>query len=201
VWGELQAGFGALRRDPPTWAIFVVVAAGNLGFVGATLVGIPVLAKLELAAGDPGVGALFGAFGAGALAGAVVVGVVPAVPRPGAVLCLGVTGCGLALAGAAAAPTLWAAAAWLALAGALDGICPVIGWTLVQTRTPAPVRGRAVALVTLGLVGLQPLSLALAGVAGEALGARTLLAAGGAVVGLAGLYGLSRRALREVTWA
>jgi MFS family permease len=201
VWGELREGFLALRRDPPTWVVFVVVVIWNLGNGGATLVGVPVLAKVDLAAGDQGVGILFGALGVGALTGSLVAGAVPSVPRPGAVFCLGGIGAGLALALAAAAPALWVAAAWLALSGVLLGVCPVVGWTLVQTRTPAPMRGRTVALITLGLAGLQPLSLALAGLAGDAFGPRPMIAAGGAIAGLACLYGLSRKALRDVTWS
>jgi MFS family permease len=167
---------------------------------GATVVGIPVLAKLVLAAGDRGIGVLFGAFGLGMLTGSLVAGAVPNVPRPGAVFCLGVVGSGLSLAVAGLAPTLWGAAAWLALSGAMDGLCPIIGWTLVQTRAPAHLRGRTVALITFGLAGLQPVSLALAGVLGDALGPRTLLVAGGVIAGVAGLYGLSRAALRDVRW-
>jgi hypothetical protein len=146
------------------------------------------------------VGLLFGALGVGALAGAVAVGAAPAVPRPGLAFSLGVIGSGLSLAMAGLAPTLWGAAVWLVVSGALFGVCPVIGWTLVQTRAPAPVRGRIVALITLGITGLQPLSLALAGVAGDALGPRILFVAGGGAAIVSGLYGLARKPLRDVAW-
>jgi MFS family permease len=197
---DLREGVRALRRDAPTWVIFVIVVIWSLGYGGATLVGMPVLAKLALAGGDPGVGVLFGALGVGALAGSIAVGAVPAVPRPGLAFSLGVIGSGIALALAGSAPALWVAAAWLAVSGVLFGICPIVGWTLVQTRAPAPVRGRIVALITLGITGLQPLSLALAGVAGDALGPRSLLVAGAAIAAVSGIYGLSQRALRDVEW-
>jgi MFS family permease len=165
------------------------------------MVGIPVLAKLALAAGDREVGILFGAFGAGALVGTLIAGGVPALPRPGAVLGLGVLGAGLATAAAGLAQTVWTAAAWLAMSGLLVSVGPVIGWTFVQTRTPAAMRGRVVALLTLSVAGLQPLALALAGFTGDALGPRTLLVAGGAIASLSGVYGLSRKALRDARLA
>src|SRR5439155_1654048 len=83
----------------------------------------------------------------------------PNLPRPGLTFSLAVIGSGLSLAIVGLAPALWIAAVWLAVSGVLFGICPVIGWTLVQTRAPAPVRSRVVALITLGITGLQPLPL------------------------------------------
>ena len=198
VLGGLAEGVRTLRRDAVVWHIFVIVVVWNLGHVGATFVGIPVLATLALGGGERGVGLLFGAYGAGALLGSLLAGGAPSVPRPGAVFCLGTAGTGLAMAAAGLAPGLGAAAACLALAGACVGVCPVIGWTLVQTRTPAAVRGRTIAMITLGIAGLQPASLALAGAAGEALGPRALLVAGGVIPLLAGLS--SRASLRRVEW-
>jgi exopolyphosphatase/pppGpp-phosphohydrolase len=45
---DLRQGFHALRQDSATWVIFVVVVIWSLGNSGATLVGMPVLAKLAL---------------------------------------------------------------------------------------------------------------------------------------------------------
>ena len=70
--------------------------------------------------------------------------------------------------------------------------------TLVQTRAPTEVRGRVMSLLLLGVYGLYPLSYGLAGVLGDALGPRGVVALGGLFVALAGLLGALRPALRQV---
>jgi MFS family permease len=74
VLGEFREGVQAVRRDGVISPIFVIAPIWNFGHGAATMVGIPVLAKLALAAGDREVGILFGAFGAGALVGTLIAG-------------------------------------------------------------------------------------------------------------------------------
>lgn len=70
-------------------------------------------------------------------------------------------------------------------------------WTVVQTQAARHARGRITALVTLALFGPAPLGFAVAGVLAEGLGPRAVIVLGGACVALAGLLGVSRRAMRE----
>lgn len=106
-------------------------------------------------------------------------------------------GLGLALASDAVAPTIAWAAAPLALAGLLRATCANIFVTLVQTRAPAAVRGRVMALFMLGVLGLLPLSTAVSGLLGSTLGPRALLAGGGLVTAVAGAYSLAQHDIRE----
>ncbi len=103
----------------------------------------------------------------------------------------------VALAAVALAPTLEAAVPPLVAAGALRAACGTTFVTLVQGRAPAAARGRVMALFMVGVQGLSPLSLGLAGAAGAVVGPRALLAAGGVVVALAGGYALARREFRR----
>jgi predicted MFS family arabinose efflux permease len=195
---QLAEGVRAARRDPVVWACVLIAPVYTLGSMGATLVGLPALAKLALGAGDPGVGLLLGAWGAGAVLGAFATDAVAARPRQGVVgglLCLGV-GAGLALTGLA--PALWVAVPALALAGALQTAAVVVFLTLVQTRPPPAVRGRVLSLYMLGVFGLTPLSFVLAGVGADALGPRAVLVVGGALVGLCGALLLAVRAVRDL---
>jgi MFS family permease len=195
---DMREGFRALRRDPVVWLIFLIVAGFSLGQGGAVGVGLPALAKLDLLEGDRGVGVLYGAFGVGALIATVVTGALPKLPKPGLVFALAIGTTGIGLAGAAAAPSLWAAAAWFAVGGVAFAIGPIVGWTLVQTRSPAHLRGRAITLVMLGVATCQPVSLALAGFLADAAGPRAVLVVGGLLTALAGGMGLMSKAMRRV---
>src|SRR5688500_17122861 len=175
---DLREGIGALRSDPVVWTIFLIVCGFSFGQGGAVGVGLPALAKLELLAGDQGVGVLYGAFGIGALLATIATGALPALPRPGMAFALAVVVMGVGLVGAAVAPTLWIAAAWFAVGGTTFAVAPIVGWTLVQTRSPVHLRGRAITLIMLGVAAFQPLSLALAGFIADATGTRVLLEIG-----------------------
>jgi hypothetical protein len=69
--------------------------------------------------------------------------------------------------------------------------------TLVQTRAPAEARGRVMALFSLSMAGLAPLSHGLGGLVGDALGPRAILLLGGACVVVAGALTLAVRPMRE----
>jgi hypothetical protein len=171
----------------------------SLGYQGANLVGVPTLAKLTLDAGDAGVGFLYGAGGAGALLAALGMGFIPRVPRLGllATLTLGGTGVGLALVAVAA--NLQEAAVALFLASAVRAVFPIAYLTLIQTHSPAEARGRVMAIVLLGVVGLEPLSLSIGGLLGAVVGGRGIFLASGIVIALAGAVALAKREFREAT--
>jgi MFS family permease len=195
---ELVEGFRVARADPVVWVTILAAAIYNLGASGATLVGLPSLAKLALAAGDEGVGLLFAALGAGALAGILVTGSVARIRRQAAVGAVTNLGMGAALIAAAFASSIWVAIPLLFVAGAFQAAGGVIFLTLMQTRVPAAVRGRVMALLSLSLFGLTPLAYGLSGFIGDALGPRGILVAGGATVVLCGVMILSFKVVREV---
>jgi hypothetical protein len=73
----------------------------------------------------------------------------------------------------------------------------VLYTTLVQTRTPKDQLGRVMGVVTLALVGTEPLAFAAARWTGDSIGPRGLVLLGGVAVVLAGLAALASRALRS----
>jgi len=195
---QIREGLRAARADAALWTIIVMAAVYNVGAAGATFVGLPSLAKLALGAGDEGVGILFAALGGGALLGIAVTGSLARLARQGVVGCATNFGMGLALMLTALAPSLWTAVACLFAAGAFQSAGGVIFLTLVQTRAPAEVRGRVMALLSLGLFGLTPLAYGLGGLLGDTLGPRGILLAGGAIVFLTGAIMLARKPLRDI---
>jgi MFS family permease len=94
----------------------------------------------------------------------------------------------------AAAPTLWLAIVALLLTGAVSITFIASANALLQLRTPAPYRGRVMALWTMALLGSTPVGAPIVGWIGEVAGARASLAAGGAATMLAAIvaYGYRR---------
>jgi MFS family permease len=190
---QLRAGVDAARRDPVVLTVIVLATVFFFGFAGAAYVGVPALAKLSLGADSRGVGLLMGASGAGALLGAGVAGTVRGIRRPAVVGSFAILGNGLLLAASGAATTLWTAAIPLFFSGLLGSAAGVLFVSLVQTRAPAEARGRVLSLLTLGQFGLYPLSYGLAGWIGDVAGPGRIVTAGGLVVALSGVIGLTRR--------
>lgn len=198
VLQQLREGLAAARADPVVFSVITLASVYFFGFAGSTYVGLPALAKLALRGGNGGVGLVLGAAGAGALAGALVIGSLPEMRRRGLVAAASIVAAGSLLAAAGLAPSVATAMPLLALSGAGGSVAAVVFTTVVQTRTPPHVRGRVMSLLLLGVYGIYPISYGLAGVAGDALGPRGLVAAGGVIVAVAGLIGMTRRPLRAL---
>ena len=93
VWDSIKAGLAYLWQNNVLRSIFILLVAINLFVIGPFQVGIPVLAKRNLAEGAAAFGILVSAFGGGSLLGIILASVLPK-PKPawfGTVL-LGVTG-------------------------------------------------------------------------------------------------------------
>jgi MFS family permease len=196
VFAHLRQSLAAARRDTPTLLTLIMAMVFCLGSFGATLVGLPALAKLTLNAGDAGVGFLFGANGAGGLIGGIVVGSM-AIRRMGLAGSIVILGCGLALGMAALAPTLWLAGVGFAISGAFGSGVGIIFFTLVQVRAPEQHRGGIMGLVSLAIFGFAPLGFAIAGVLGAILGPQGILLFGAVTVSASGVLGLWAKAMRE----
>lgn len=192
----LGAGLRALRQDPVLSALLPAVAIFALGYADATYVGLPALATLAFGTGPSGTGTLYAASGVGALIGALAVGASRRISRPGTLGVGAAVAAGVAMGLVALAPSPTAALPALVACGAAFSACLVLVLTLVQTRTPEPVRGRVLSLVILGFFGVYPLAYALAAVTADALGPRGIVAAGAACMVVGGVAGLLRPALR-----
>jgi drug/metabolite transporter (DMT)-like permease len=112
----------------------------------------------------------------------------------GAVLTVGFGAC---LFGLARASTPWVAAALCVVSGACWSASSVLYTTLVQTRTPKEQLGRVMGVVTLALVGTEPLAFAAARWTGDRIGPRGLVLLGAVAVVLAGVAGMASGALRS----
>ncbi len=182
----IAEGLRAAWADRTVRSMVILIAAFNFAFTGPMSVGLAVLADQQFAGGSAAFGLLLSAFGGGALIGAVVSGSVPRLPRLGTIFMVIAISLGIGLALIGLAPNLPVALAIIGAMGVLVGFINVQAIAWLQTRIPEELRGRIMSLVTLGSVGLAPVSLAIAGALVD-IGAVTLMfvVAGGIVVAAA----------------
>ncbi|HEX4735115.1 MAG TPA: MFS transporter [Thermoleophilaceae bacterium] len=109
----------------------------------------PVLAVSVYHAGASGTGLLYAAVSAGATVAALTTGWLEHVRRLGLIVIGAVVAWGLAVFFAALVPSLWFAAAMLALAGAADSVSAVCRNVINQSLTPDAMRGRMSSIFSL----------------------------------------------------
>jgi MFS family permease len=160
-----------------------LLAAVNLLLIGPLMVGIPVLAQTRFAEGATAFGVLMSAYGVGNLAGMVAAGTLPRLPSSlfSGLIVVFFVGFGLVIASLAFISSVWIGAAFLAVLGIGDGYVAVTLMTTVQRVTPKAMLGRVMSLVMLAMLGVQPVSTAVAG-AVIGLGAQALFVGCGAGV-------------------
>ena len=184
IWLSIRSGLAYVRRDTPMFAFFIVTAAITFLIDGPYSVGIPVLADTRLAEGAAAFGIMMSAFGGGSLAGTVIAGTLPkpSSKRFGPVL-LSVSsglGFGLALIGIISSTGLAAMVSFLM--GIANGYVVIMFITWLQRRTPSELLGRMMSLLMFALVGLNPISAALAGILVKLSTTFLLVGAGSALI-------------------
>jgi len=200
VLATIADGVRAAWADPAVRSIVVLTSAINFAIVGPMSVGLAILADTRFDGGAAAFGLLFSAFGAGAVVGAIAAGSIPRPPRLGTITLAITTLLGLGLAGIGIAPTLVVALAIHLVMGVLIGFVNVQAIAWLQARIPDDRRGRVMSLVSLGSVGLAPISLAVAGTLVE-LGAVTLIfLAGGAIIVAASVTGFAWGVPSQMVW-
>ena len=188
-----REGIAFLVRDE-VLARVVLAAFVSLLFMTASATAEVFFAKDVLHAGDAGYGTLMTLWTLGMVAGSTIVATrVPAARYAGVALAaIAVQGAGLAL------PTLWlvlpfALAAYL-IGGVGHGTKNVVVRTLIHTRVPDELSGRAWAAYSAGRNGAELVALVSGGLLVAALGARWTLLLAGALPVLAAGYAARRRA-------
>lgn len=158
----IRDGLRYAAADGQMRTVLVAVTVINLAVVGPFFVGLPALVE-SLEGGPMAYGVVLSAWGGAALLGAIVAGTLGARVSM-AVL---VPGSSLAMAAAlllvALAPTTLAAALATMPLGAAVGMLQVSGMAWLQRRSDPRFLGRVMSLVMFAIMGLTPISYALAG--------------------------------------
>src|SRR3954471_3534658 len=181
---DLMAGLRLVLTARPLLTVFV---AWNVFFISSAGVNVAEItfAKETLDGGDFGFGLLIGASGLGLVLGSYLAGTFveryPMASVYGG--SIGVLALGL-LAGAVS-PALWIAAASMVVVGFGNGIAVVCNALLVQRGAPDELRGRAFTIIMSSNYAVLGISMALAGLVTDALGARWVWGLSAAFAGLA----------------
>jgi hypothetical protein len=184
---DLLEGVRFFRSTPFLWGLMLLSAALNL-FAAPLQVLLPGLAKDVLRAGPAGFGTLEAMIPAGFVVGGLAVGLVRG-RRIGLLVIWMVVAAGLCFAGLGLSRAFAPTAALLAAAGAALALTNILVFTVLQTRIPGEIQGRAFGALGTLSGGLRPLGLAATAPAVALLGVPAMFAICGAAVALGGLAG------------
>jgi MFS family permease len=189
-WRDLADGLALVRRSR---ALLTVLITWNIGMVANAFinVGEPFLATESFSAGSFGLGLLMGAAGVGLAIGAFLAGswIEERGLRNVYGASLGLMAIGIA--GAAAAPNVWVAAASVIISGAGNGAAIVCNALLVQRGAPDRLRGRAFTVLMSSNVTFLTLGMVLAGRITDAVGPRWIWGAAAILSGAAAVTGFT----------
>jgi MFS family permease len=190
VGRSIAEGLRFVRRSRALMGSFAIdLAAMTFGMPRALFA---VLALTVYDAGAAGTGALYAAVSAGAMVAALTTGWLEHARWLGRITIGAVIVWGLAIAAAGLVPSLAAACALLALAGAADSVSAICRTTINQTVTPEALRGRMSAVFMLVVTGGPRVGDLESGVAASLMTAGTAVFTGGlACVAAAGLVVLA----------
>jgi len=193
---SIREGLAYIRRDPVLrWVVVLTVTTA--------LFTRPYIQLLPAEAQFLGVGALelswlLAASGVGALAGALVTASLGGWRRRGALLLGSALAHGVLLAVFAEQRSVLGAMVFIGLTSFAVMVFLGMANTLMQTRTPDHLRGRAMSVHTMVFMGFMPLGQMLLGSLGTVAGINTAFLAGGIVVVLIAGFALARaKALRD----
>lgn len=173
-----------VRGDRVLLTFIMLVATFSL-FGWPYTVLMPAIARDVLGVGAAGYGMLMSANGTGALLGALTVATLGDYPHKKRVFFVGAFGFCATVAIFAQSTQFWMTAAILVAAGWFMLLFFSTANTTVQLRVPDELRGRIMAIYSLGFIGLTPFGALLAGTAARQIGAGTTLTIGACICGVA----------------
>lgn len=194
LFAEVAEGASHIMRTPLLRDLMTLWAFAALG-LGASLTLGYGLALERYGAGAYGLALLDGSIAVGLLIGTMTVGRNGTLPA-GLKVLGGLTAFGLAFGLIAFAPSIWVAAPMLAFTGAANMWFLVPTITMVQVTTREELRGRVLAARQTTTRIMSTISIVLAGIAVDHLPMPIVIAAVGAIVLAAALWGWTRPSLR-----
>ena len=197
-WKQVGEGIRFVWRER---VIFAALSLDLLAvFFGGAVTLLPIFAQDILRVGAAGLGWLRAAPAFGAALMAISLAHYGRIHHAGKVLLWAVAGFGCATIGFALARSAWVAFAMLFLTGVFDSVSVVLRLTLVQTRTPDPLRGRVSAVNGLFIACSNQWGAVESGWAAAWLGTVPSVVWGGmATIAVAGVIAALSRSLR--TWS
>ncbi|MFJ8823320.1 MFS transporter [Streptomyces sp. NPDC102467] len=196
VAAELWDGLRHIAHDPVLRPLMLVIALGDLGFVGPMNLGLTLLAR-ERGWGSTGMGWVLAGFGIGAGAAALLITVRGRVPRAGLVTGAVTVSGSAAIAALAQVPSVPGAACVALAVGLSLGLAGTVSGALLQSHAGPAYVGRVTSAATLVSFGVAPLTFPVVGWAVERWGTGAVFAVCAGVCALGGAVALCSRPLRR----
>jgi MFS family permease len=180
---QIREGLGYIQRNPTVKLTMMMVAI--VGVFGLNFnVWVPLLAKQEFDSGARGFGLLMAALGMGALIGALTLAFRVRAAQPRRMIAtatmLGIAELVLGAVALAGAPVPLAILVIVAMGFAMTSTMSMAN-TVVQSSTPAELRGRVMSVYMTLFAGSVPFGAALAGLVSDLFGTPVSVMLGGAV--------------------
>ncbi|HKF20963.1 MAG TPA: MFS transporter [Candidatus Angelobacter sp.] len=190
VWSSIGEGLRYVGKDVPLRTLMLVAAVMNFCIAGSISIGLALLTKTRF--GSPAAfGTVLSAAAAGSLGGALLAGIWK-VRRRGALILAVAVLLGVSLSVIGLLPKLWMVAAVLLVMGLSAGLTNVHIGAWIQQRVDQSVRGRITSVLMLSVVGLMPVSYAVAGLLAAWSLKGLFLIAGASLVVVAGIGALQK---------
>ncbi|MGX1514518.1 MFS transporter [Streptomyces collinus] len=196
AWRDLRDGLRHIRRHRVLGPLMLVIALGDLGFVGPLNIGLTLLAD-ERGWGASGMGWVLAGFGTGAGAAALLLTVRGRVPHAGYVVAGALVPGAVAIGALAQAPALPVAVGTALLIGLLAGLSGALCGALLQTQSAPALLGRVTAVSGIVSLGIAPLSMPLSAAAIGVWGTGPVFAVSAVVCGLGGVVALCAPGVRR----
>lgn len=179
---ELREGLAFVRSHRWIWATLISSSVAMLMFYGPMQVLLPYIVKNDLGGGAGAFGLILAADGLGSVFASLTMSQRGRLPTHYlTVMYVAWTAATLPIACYALSIAEWQLMVLSGLHGALITIGLIIWDTLLQTRVPPEMRGRAQSVAWFTAIGLTPMSFALTGPVSAALGVKTTLILAGVI--------------------
>jgi MFS family permease len=195
VWSSIAEGLGCVAKDAPLRTLMLLAAVMNFCLAGSLSIGLALLTKTRF--GSPAAfGTVLSAAAAGSLAGALLAGIWKVRRRGLLILAVAIV-LGISLGSIGLLAKLWMVAAALLVMGLSAGVTNVHIAAWIQQRIDPTMRGRVMSVLMLSVVGLLPVSYAVAGLlAGWSL--RGLFIVSGASLLVVAAIGAMQKSVRDI---
>ncbi|HEY2575465.1 MAG TPA: MFS transporter, partial [Streptosporangiaceae bacterium] len=184
---EAREGLRYCRSQRWLWITIAAVGVANLVAYGPLPLLVPLLVKNVLRGGPVALGLVTASSGTGGVIASVIAGRLGAPRRQMTVIWFSWGLAGTAVAGLGLAPTAWAACVLVAFSWAMVMYGTVLWNSLMQSRVPASLLGRASSVEWLLSYAGTPVGIVAAGAVAGAAGPRAVLVAGGCLAALMAL--------------
>ncbi|UNL87540.1 MFS transporter [Priestia koreensis] len=197
LFREVKQGFLIIKNNKPIVYMFICMAVFNLGYFGPLVIGLPYLSKVALNTGVLGFTLFEVSMAAGMIIGSIICSKVN-LTRTGWVVFSNTLAAGLLFSLVGFANNVFLISLILMIIGILVTIINILMYSTVQKEFDIKVLGIVLGFLNFLVVGMDPISFFLSGIAFDFLDVKIVFLLGGLLVGFVGLIGICVKGTRSL---